>query len=93
MNIDNLYDQVKATAEKAADKLNKTTDYAALQLKLSVVEKRLAEAYAELGRAVYLQMRCGKDCAEDVLVLLEKISITKKEIAELEARIREIKAK
>ena len=93
MKLEELYDQVKITAEKAADKINKTTDLAALQVKLSVAQNHLKEAYAALGHAVYLQMKLGQDQAAKIVSLLEKITEAKKEVADLETQIKQLKSK
>ena len=93
MNFEELYGQVKATAEKAAEKINQKTDLAALQFKLSLSEKQLKEIYAELGHAVYLQMKHGQDQAERIVTLLESVTVAKKEVADLEAQIKQLKSK
>ena len=93
MNFEKFCDQVKATAEKAADKINKTSDLAALQLKLSVSEKHLKDVYAELGHAVYLQMKLGQDQAEAIVAIMERVTAAKKEIADLENEIKQVKTK
>lgn len=46
---------VKRVANQAADKIGQTADLATLQVKLSVAEHKLEEAYAELGRVTYEQ--------------------------------------
>ena len=53
MKFDELYGQVKDTVGVAAEKINRTADLATLQVKLSVAEHRLNEAYADLGRAAF----------------------------------------
>lgn len=93
MKLEEIYDQVKITAEKAADKINKTTDLAALQLKLSMAQNRLKETYANLGHAVYLQMKHGQDQAETIVSLLEKVTAAKKEVTDLETQIKQLKSK
>ena len=46
---------VKRVANQAADKIGQTADLATLQVRLSVAEHKLEEAYAELGRLTYQQ--------------------------------------
>ena len=53
MGFEELYGQVKGTVEIAAEKINRTADIAALQVKLGVSEHKLNEAFAELGRASF----------------------------------------
>ena len=60
---------VKRVANQAADKIGQTADLATLQVKLSVAEHKLEEAYAELGKVTYEQRNAlpadGKQNATD----------------------------
>ena len=53
MKFDEFYGQVKETVGVAAEKINRTADIAALQVKLGISERKLNEAFSELGRASF----------------------------------------
>ncbi len=56
MTWDELCAGLKKTADIAADKINQSTDLAALRFKLSMAERRISEAYAALGKVAYLHL-------------------------------------
>ncbi len=64
MTWDELCTGLKKTADIAADKINQSTDLAALKLKLSMAERRLSEAYVNLGKAAYLHLTEDEEDAE-----------------------------
>ena len=53
MNWEEIYGGIRAFAGRAATKINHTADMAALQVKLSMAERKLEEAYASLGKASF----------------------------------------
>ncbi len=66
MDWDNLYSNFKKLANRTADKLNRTADIAALQVKLSMADKKLEEAYAALGHVSYEHFTGDDDRSEQV---------------------------
>jgi len=50
---DEFCQSVKRAANRAGELINQSADLATLQVKLSVAEHKLEEAYAELGRLAY----------------------------------------
>jgi hypothetical protein len=75
MNWDHIRDNVKKAAEKTADQLNYSADLATLQVKLTVEERKLAQAYAELGKIAYRHFSEDESKADEVagaMLLVEK---------------------
>lgn len=66
MDWDNLYSNFKKFANRTADKLNRTADIATLQVKLSMADKKLEEAYAALGHVSYEHFTGDDDRSEQI---------------------------
>ena len=75
MNWDHIKSNVKKAAEKTADQLNYSADLASLQLKLSVEERKLEQAYVALGKAAYQHFSDAESSADEVasaMLVVEK---------------------
>ena len=91
MTWDHFYSGVKKAVGSAADKINQTTDLAALQVKLSMAEKKLQDAYAMLGRAAYRHFSTEDNTAEVVAAYMTGVERAQKEVADLEKQIEQMR--
>lgn len=66
MDWNNVYSNLKHLANRAAVKINQTADIATLQVRVSMSEKKLEEAYAALGRVSYEHFTSDADHSERV---------------------------
>lgn len=87
MTWEEFSDGVKKTASAAADKINQSTDLASLQIKLSVAEYRLNEAYQELGKAAYRHFHEEQNTADRVANAMLLVDKRKGEVAAIKADI------
>ncbi len=90
MSWDQFYSTVKQTAIYAADKINQTADIATLQVKLSMAERKLNDAYAALGRVAYQHFTSEDNQADAVAKAIAPIEIA---LANVRALKQEIEAK
>ena len=91
MSWDDFYSKVKETAGLAADKINQTADLATLQVKLSLQERKLEEAYADFGKIAYEHFLGDADKTEALSAEMEKVNAEMKKVAKLKAQIKELK--
>ena len=94
---------VRRFTDRAADKINRSADIAALQMKLTMAEKRLDDAYRALGRIAYRHFTEDADHSEavraavseaericrEIQALREQIASAKKRAAEADAAFAE----
>ena len=66
MDWNHVYSNLKHLANRAAVKINQTADIATLQVRVSMAEKKLEEAYAALGRVSYEHFTSDADHSERV---------------------------
>ncbi len=66
MDWNHVYSNLKHLANRAAVKINQTADIATLQVRVSMSEKKLEEAYAALGRVSYEHFTSDADHSERV---------------------------
>lgn len=92
MSWDSFRKQVKNLTNQAAVKINRSADIAALQAKLSAAKRMLEDAYTELGKAAYPHFAAGKAAqADQISLAMKNINNAKREIATLQAKIKELK--
>ncbi|MBQ8213689.1 MAG: hypothetical protein IJZ80_06740 [Clostridia bacterium] len=91
MTWDEFCNGVKKAAGKAADKINQTADLATLQVKLTMAEHKLDDAYAELGRAAYRHFTDENSSAELVSVMMKGVAEAQKAVDDLKAQIEALK--
>ena len=92
MSWDNFYDSFKRAAGIAADKINHTADLATLQVKLSLAEHKLNEAYAALGRVAYQHFASEESHVDAVTAAMTAVEDAQKVVDELNAQIENLKA-
>lgn len=92
MDWDTVYGDLKGLANRAADKLGQTATLATLQVKLSMAENKLEEAYAALGKIAYEHFTDERDLSPRVSLAVSRVNdalavvVTyKAEIAKLQA--------
>ena len=66
MDWDHLYSSFRSFANRAAVKINQTADIATLQVRVSMAEKKLEEAYGALGHVSYEHFTGDTDLSERV---------------------------
>ena len=91
MTWDTFCDQVKTTAGKAADKINQTADLATLQVKLALAERKLTDAYAELGRVAYLHFSESEHIAGEITTAMENVEAAIGVVEDYKAEIEKTK--
>ena len=94
MNWEDIYSGIRSFAGRAATKINQTADMAALQVKLSMAERKLEEAYAALGKASFGHFVEDKEnfaqisaCITEVKNAMLEIRSIQKQIEELRERV------
>lgn len=92
MSWETFCDNARRMADRAADKINQTADMAALQVKLSVAQGKLKDAYAELGRVAYRHLSKEESIAEEVSSAMKEVEKCRKACRELQDKIAEQKA-
>ena len=90
MTWDEFCSGVKKAAGKAANKIEQTADVATLQVKLTMAERKLSDAYAELGRAAYRHFTNENSCAELVSVMMTGVAEAQKAVDDLKEQIQAI---
>lgn len=83
---------VSRLAQKASQKTEELADSAALRLRLNEARGNLDEAYAGLGRLMYVRLREGGDNTVEIDAVMSRIDALTQEIAKLEATIEGKKA-
>ncbi|MBQ7335630.1 MAG: hypothetical protein IJW92_04060 [Clostridia bacterium] len=93
MNWDEIYSSVKRFASRAADKINQSADIATLQVKLSMAEKKLDDAYCLLGQIAYRHFTSDSDESAKVAAAIANVDSIKQEIGALKDQIAQAKAR
>ncbi len=89
MDWDNLYSNLKKFANRTADKINRTADIATLQVKLSMADKKLEEAYAALGHVSYDHFTGDDDLSEKISRAVSGVNNAIIERKKIEAELNE----
>ena len=87
MDWNEVYGGVKKLASRTAKKLNQTADMASLQVKLSVAQNKLEEAYTLLGRTSYLHFTGEEDLSKKVSLAIDNVEAAKREVRDLKVQI------
>ncbi|MBQ9784423.1 MAG: hypothetical protein IJW29_02875 [Clostridia bacterium] len=74
MSWDTVYGDLKNLAGRAADKLGQTATLATLQVKLSMAEKTLEDAYAALGKVAYEHFTDERDLSPRVSLAVSRVN-------------------
>ena len=91
MNWEEIYGGIRAFAGRAATKINQTADMAGLQVKLSMAETRLQEAYAELGRASFGHFVEDKENFDQIAACITNVKNAILDIRTVKAQIEELR--
>lgn len=91
MNWEEIYGGIRAFAGRAATKINQTADMAGLQVKLSMAETKLQEAYAELGRASFGHFVEDKENYDQIAACITNVKNAILEIRNVKAQIEELR--
>ena len=75
---------VSRLAQKASQKTEELADSAALRLRLNEARGNLDEAYAGLGRLMYVRLREGGDNTVEIDAVMSRIDTLTQEIAKLD---------
>ena len=88
MTWDEFVHGVKTVAGKAANKIEQTADLATLQVKLTMAEHKLDEAYTELGKVAYRHFTSEDTAAEMVSAMMESVAAAQKNVDALKEQIK-----
>lgn len=91
MNWEEIYGGIRAFAGRAATKINQTADMATLQVKLSMAETKLQEAYAELGRASFGHFVEDKENFDQIAACITNVKNAILDIRTVKAQIEELR--
>lgn len=93
MTWDEFCNKAKTTVSKAADKINQTADLATLQFKLNMSERKLDEAYAELGKVAYKHFTEENSSADAVAKTMDAVRAAQLVVADYENQIAQLQKK
>lgn len=91
MDWNNVYSNLKHLANRAAVKINQTADIATLQVRVSMAEKKVEEAYAALGRISYEHFTSDADHSEKVAHAVSGVNDALLALRTLQAELAEAK--
>ncbi len=92
MTWDEFCNQARKTVGKTADKINRTADIAALQVKLSILENKASEAYERLGRVAYAHLSSeNADLTEKLSKRMSEVNLALQEVAKMKEKIEALK--
>ena len=87
MGFENVYNRFKTLANRAADRLNQTADIATLQVKLSLAQGKLDEAFTFLGRVSYEYFKSKEESSDKITAAVANVESINQEIRALELQI------
>ena len=91
MSWDQFYSNVKSFAKKTVDQIDYSADLASLNVKLAVAEKKVNEAFCELGKVAYAHFAGEENSADQVAEAMVRVNDAKRTVAELKLRIQKMK--
>lgn len=91
MNWEEIYGGIRAFAGRAATKINQTADMAALQVKLSMAEHKLEEAYGSLGKASFGHFVEDKENFEQISACITGVKDAMLEVRSVKQQIQELR--
>lgn len=91
MNWEEVYSNIRSLAGRAATKLNQTADMASLQVKNSMAERKLEEAYAALGRAAFEHFVDDKENIDQISACITGVKDATLDVRAIKAQIEELK--
>ncbi len=93
MDWNTFCEKVKSGAGKVAQQIGDTADIATMQVKLSLAEKKLEDAYTVLGKASYRHFMGKQNSADAVAEALELVKEAGREVASWKRKIKKKKTK
>jgi chromosome segregation ATPase len=91
MNWEEIYGNIRSLAGRAATKINQTADMATLQVKLTMAQNRLEEAYTALGRASFGHFVEDKDNFDEISARIVAVKNAMLDIRDVEAQIEDLR--
>ena len=91
MNWEEIYGGLRAFAGRAATKINQTADMASLQVKLSMAESKLEQAYGALGKASFGHFVEDKENFDQISACITGVKNAMLEIRSVKAQIEELR--
>lgn len=91
MNWEEVYSNIRSFAGRAASKINQTADMASLQVKLSLAQHKLEEAYAALGRASFAHFVEDKDNIDKISECITGVKDATLDVRAINAQIEEVR--
>jgi len=91
MSWDTFYGNFKKAVGTAVDKINQTTDIATLQVKLTMEERKLEDAFAVLGHAAYQHFSQDASAVDGITEAMKGVEAQQLEVNKLKARIEKLK--
>lgn len=91
MNWEEIYGGIRAFAGRAATKINQTADMASLQVKLSMAESKLEQAYSALGKASFGHFVEDKQNFDEISAGITDVKNAMMEIRSVKAQIEELR--
>ena len=91
MSWDTFYGNFKKAVGTAVDKINQTTDIATLQVKLTMEERKLENAFAVLGHAAYQHFSQDDSAVDSITEAMKGVEAQQLEVNKLKARIEKLK--
>ncbi len=88
---DQFCTSLKKGAGRAADKINQSADLATLQVKLSMAEYKLQNAYALLGQASYRHFSEESSHIEAIEAAMKAVELEQKKVNTLKSQIAKMK--
>lgn len=91
MNWDEFYGGLRTLAGRAATKINQTADMAGLQVKLSMAERKLEEAYTALGKASFGHFVEDKQNFDQISTCITNVKDAMVEIRLVKAQVEDLR--
>ena len=92
MTWDEFCEKARKTVGKTAEKINRTADIAALQIKLTTLENKVSEAYERLGKVAYAYLSNeNADLSEKLTQRMAEVDEALKNVAQMKAKIEQLK--
>ena len=91
MNWEEIYSGIRSFAGRAATKINQTADMATLQVKLSMAEHKLEEAYAALGKESFGHFVEDKENFDQISACITSVKDAMLEVRSVKQQISELR--
>lgn len=92
MGVSEVLDGLRTFAGRSASIIGQSASIANLQMKKKDADKRLEEAYSELGKLAYKDLTTEADYSAEIGKQIDLIGTMRKEVSELGRRLEEARA-